>query len=98
MSPGVENLFALLRALGKTDTHAALMKEYQAGNRKYAPLKDAVADALVELTGGLRARRAAIAADPAAVWKQVAEMSARARDKAAVTLAEVRERVGLPRR
>jgi tryptophanyl-tRNA synthetase len=98
MSPGVENLFSLLRATGKTDTHNALMKEYKAGNRRYAPLKDAVADALVELTGGLRARRAAIAADPAAVWKRVGEMSARARENASVTLREVRQRVGLPPR
>ena len=74
------------------------MQEYKAGNRRYAPLKDAVADALVELTGGLRARRAEIAADPAAVWKLVGEMSARAREKANVTLREVRQRVGLPLR
>ena len=98
MSPGVENLFSLLRATGKVDTHNALMQEYKAGNRRYAPLKDAVADALVELTGGLRARRAEIAADPAAVWKLVGEMSARAREKANVTLREVRQRVGLPLR
>lgn len=98
MSPGVENLFTLLLALGKTGAHAALLKEYSAGNRKYAPLKDAVADGLVELTGRLRARRLEIAADPAAVWMQVREMSDKARALATATLHDVRRLVGLPAR
>src|SRR5262249_34238709 len=67
MSAGVANLFAILKACGKRESAAALLREYQAGGRNYAALKEAVADALVELTGRLRARREAIVSDPAAV-------------------------------
>lgn len=98
MSPGVENLFSLLKATGDPAIHAALLGEYEAGNRRYAPLKDAVGDALVALTSRLRERRAAIAADPAGVWKQVRAMSDQARALANDTLRDVRRLVGLPAR
>ncbi|MBX7214195.1 MAG: tryptophan--tRNA ligase [Thermoflexales bacterium] len=96
MSPGVENLFSLLAACGDPAVHAALLKEYEAGNRRYALLKDAVADALVALTSRLRARRAEIAADVPGMWKQVRAMSEVSRDAARATLREVRKLTGLP--
>lgn len=98
MSPGVENLFSLLKATGDPAIHAALLREYEAGNRRYAPLKDAVGDALVALTSRLRERRTAIAADPDGVWRQVRAMSDQARALANDTLRDVRRLVGLPAR
>jgi len=97
MSPGVENLFEILRACGKTDAANELEDQYKAKGLKYVHLKKAVADALVELTGRLRARRQEIARDPDAVQANIVEMSAKAREIAGETLRGVRELVGLPR-
>ncbi|MEK6283851.1 MAG: tryptophan--tRNA ligase [Acidobacteriota bacterium] len=98
MSPGVLNLFEILKACGKTDEAAALMQDYNAGDLKYSKLKEVVANALVELTFNLRARRAEIARDTAAVNKKVKEMSEKARGIAGETLQEVRHIIGLPER
>ena len=96
MSPGVANLFTILAACGAGEAHAALTAAYAAGNRQYADLKEAVADALIALTTPLRARRAALLADPAAVERQVRALSDRAQDEARATLREVRALLGLP--
>ena len=97
MSPGVENLFEILKACGKQFEADALLKEYDAGVRRYGQLKEVVAEAVVELTAAFRARRAEVASDPASVKRTAREMSATAREIARKTLADVRERVGLPK-
>jgi tryptophanyl-tRNA synthetase len=96
MSDGVENLFGLLKACGKTDTAASLLKEYESGNRKYAPLKEAVADALVETINPMRLKREELSKDKDAVMKSIREMSAKARETAHETVREARKLTGLP--
>ena len=98
MSPGVVNLFEILKACGKTEEAAALLKDYHAGKRQYRELKEVVASALVELTSGLRARREEISKDAAAVNVKMREMSEKARGIAGETLKEVRSIIGLPDR
>ena len=98
MSPGVANLFEILKACGKTAAVDSLMQDFNAGNLKYSRLKEVVADALVELTSGLRERRAQISKDIVNVNRQVNEMSDKARTIAAETLREVRNIIGLPPR
>jgi tryptophanyl-tRNA synthetase len=98
MSPGVVNLFEILKACGKKNEADDLMKEYNAGKLQYRVLKDVVADALVELTSNLRARRAEIAKDTPAVNAKAREMSEKARTLARGTLKEVRSIIGLPER
>jgi tryptophanyl-tRNA synthetase len=98
MSPGVLNLFEILKACGKTNEASALLADYEKGSLKYSQLKEAVADALVELTSDLRRRRAEIAADTATVKHKVNEMSAKASRIASETLREVRRITGLPER
>jgi hypothetical protein len=65
---------------------------------QYRELKEVVADALVELTGHLRARRAEILQDVPAVNLQVKEMSDKARSIASETIKDVRAIIGLPER
>jgi tryptophanyl-tRNA synthetase len=96
MSPGVLNLFEILKACGKTAAADELLQDYNAGNLKYSKLKEVVADALVELTSNLRTRRDEIEKDTTTVNKQVKEMSEKARGIAAETLREVRNIIGLP--
>lgn len=98
MSAGVKNLFVLLKACGKIEIGNQLLKEYDNGNRQYAPLKAAVADALVEMTNEFRMRRSEYMSDRKAVLNRVRESSTRAREIAQTTLKEVRRLTGLPKR
>jgi len=96
MSPGVGNLFEILRACGKLDAAAQLQKENEAGTLRYSDLKDTVADGLIELTDELRTRRAHFESDAAAVDGPLREMTERARTLAGETMREVRQLTGLP--
>ena len=95
MSPGVRNLFELLRACEDMPAHDSLMADYQAGALKYSDLKEAVAYAVVTLINPFRERLAAIQADKKAVKAQIQEASAETRKRAQQTLKEVREIAGL---
>ncbi len=96
MSPGVENLFNLIKACGREKDHNEMLKQYKSGTLKYKDLKDVTADALVELTGGFIARRDEIAGDKTYVKNIARKMSEKARDIAAGTIKDVRSLVGLP--
>ena len=95
MSAGIENLFSLLRASGKQDIHDQLMKDYESGSLKYVELKDATADALVEINSGFRAKKAELLADKKAVKNQIKASSAEIRKQAQKTVREVKELTGL---
>lgn len=96
MSPGVANLFALLKAAENMADHDALMNEYNQGGLQYGKLKAAVGDTLVKLTDGFKARKRELEADKGEVDRLLQASSARARQIAAETMREVRERTGLP--
>lgn len=95
MSPGVENLFSLLKAAGNTEIHEELMDDYRKGSLQYGHLKGKVADALIEMTDPIRARREEIGARKKEVKAEVKASSEQVRKKARTTLAEVKELVGL---
>lgn len=95
MSPGVQNLFEILRACGRQDAHDALMDDYRAGALQYSALKEAVADTVVELTSNFRDRLAELNADKRAWKARIQESSAEVRKTAQQTIREVREIVGL---
>jgi tryptophanyl-tRNA synthetase len=95
MSPGVKNLFELLRASENMAAHDSLMADYQAGALKYSELKESVADAMVALINPFRERYAALQADKKVVKSQIQESSAETRKRAQQTLREVREITGL---
>jgi len=95
MSPGVKNLFSLLRACGKEDACNVLNAQYETGNLKYSELKEAVAEALVEISQPFRERRAAIQADKKAIKEQIKASSAHIRRQAQETIREVKELAGL---
>ncbi|MDX1939367.1 MAG: tryptophan--tRNA ligase [Saprospiraceae bacterium] len=95
MSPGVKNLFSLLKACGKQETYDGLMNNYNAGNLKYVDLKEAVAEALVEISNPFRERKAEIYANKKEVKEQVKASSAEIRKRAQETIREVKELSGL---
>lgn len=95
MSPGVFNLFQLLKACGKEAIHKALMQDYESGNLQYGKLKGEVGDAIVELTKGFKARRKELEMSEEALEKMIVEMSDKARAIASETVREVRKLMGL---
>lgn len=96
MSPGVENLFFIMKACGKMNEHASLSKEYFNGTLKYKELKDVVADAVIELTTPLRLKKEELERDMNKMNNLIYDLSAKAQLEAKETLKEVRRWVGLP--
>ncbi|MCB9343231.1 MAG: tryptophan--tRNA ligase [Lewinellaceae bacterium] len=96
MSAGVGNLFELLRACEQMEAHDSLMDDYKAGALRYSDLKEAVANAIVDLINPFKERYEAILADKKAVKGQIQESSAAIRQIARQTMREVREITGLP--
>lgn len=95
MSPGVSNLFTLLKASGQIEAHDSLLDTYNAGNLKYADLKAVVADALVAQTELFRHRKSELNAHKRDIKEQVKESSDRIRKIAHQTIREVKELSGL---
>ncbi|MCB0665286.1 MAG: tryptophan--tRNA ligase [Saprospiraceae bacterium] len=95
MSPGVENLFGLLKAAGQEAEYEDLMEQYKRGDLRYGPLKEVVANALVQMTEPIRERKAEILGDKKRVKDQIKASSSDIRKRAQNTIAEVKELVGL---
>ncbi len=95
MSPGVANLFGLLRASGQQEAHDSLMADYQAGSLKYVELKESVAEGLIAVSQPIRERKAEILADKKEFRNQIKASSVEIRKRAQETLREVKELAGL---
>jgi len=95
MSPGIKNLFEILKAGEATEAHEALMNSYKSGALKYSEMKGAVADCLVELRNEFVTKKEEITADKKAVKSQIKQSSHEIRLRAQQTLKEVKELCGL---
>ena len=95
ISPGVENLFNLLKACGKMDIYDAQMALYHQGIRRYGDLKNEVAEALIELTQPFRERLEDLQSRKKEVQEQIRESSANIRKTAQQTMREVKELTGI---
>lgn len=97
MSPGVANLFTIIRACGNTRDLEALTREYTQGALKYKDLKETAAESLVLALRPFRDRRAELNSDHDRMKKLIRELSAVARDYAENTLNDVKDLTGLIR-
>ncbi len=95
MSDGVANLFELLDACGKDEIRSGLAKDFENNKLQYVDLKDAVADALTELTSGFRARKAELNENKKELRNQIKASSHEIRKRAMETIREVKELTGL---
>ena len=95
MSAGIRNLFELLKATNKIDERQTLMQQYEAGNLKYVELKDAVADALIELSQKFKTNREELLSNKKEVKNQIKASAFEIRKTAKETLREVKEVTGL---
>jgi tryptophanyl-tRNA synthetase len=97
MSQGLINLFELLKASDKLDLHASLMADYRAGSLKYVTLKDAVSDALTEISVAMVDNRKELDEKKEEVKNSIRHSSAEIRKVAQKTLSEVKNLAGLMR-
>ena len=96
MSPGVDNLFELLKASGDSvEALDSLMNDYKSGSLKYSVLKEVVADSVVAMLTPFREKRAELAADKRALKDQIKTSSLEIRKRAQQTVKEVKDLVGL---
>lgn len=95
MSPGVRNLFELLKACGKEDAYRYNYDQWESGQLQYGALKGDVAQALVGLTGAFRSNLEELMSREAEIKDKIYESSSRIRAKARKTMDEVRDITGL---
>ncbi|PZN07452.1 MAG: tryptophan--tRNA ligase [Bacillota bacterium] len=97
MSPGVANLFQLLKIFGTEEEYRSLRAEYDAGTLRYVNLKRTLADAIIRSLEPFRRRRAELENDPVYLDRVLRDGIRRARAIARETMAEVKEACGLLR-
>ena len=95
MSPGVSNLFQLLKAADNMTAYEEQMEKYTTGNLKYSEIKSVVADALVGLSQAFSDKKSEITSDKKAIKNQIKASSADIRKRAQETVREVKELCGL---
>jgi tryptophanyl-tRNA synthetase len=97
MSPGVENLFIMLKASGKEELHRHMMETYKdpAAKLSYKDLKEAVSDSLVAMTSAFTEKRKELLINKKEIKNQIKEAAANIRKIAQETLREVKELAGL---
>ncbi|MEA2215357.1 MAG: tryptophanyl-tRNA synthetase [Solirubrobacteraceae bacterium] len=90
--PGITNLIEILAAVRGSERPAV---EAEFAEARYGDFKGAVADAVVEYLSPVRERFQALRADEAGLERMLGQGAERAREIAAGTLSEVRERMGV---
>ena len=95
MSPGVENLFTLIKAAGRQDAYDSLMEDYKQQMLKYSDLKHEVSEGLVEMLTPIQEKYHALQAEKKEVKNQIKWSSAQIRERAQTTLREVKDIAGL---
>ncbi|MFQ5793738.1 MAG: tryptophan--tRNA ligase [Candidatus Bipolaricaulia bacterium] len=94
-SPGVDNLFVLLRLTADARTVEKFEQEYANGKLLYQRLKEAVYEHLMATLKPIRERHRELEADLPGVQRILQDGAQRAREIAVRTMAEVRERIGV---
>lgn len=95
MSPGVENLFEIIKACNKTDDYNNLVNDYNSGSLKYVALKESVANALVELSSQFKQKKQELLLNKKEVKELIKQSSSEIRKIAQQTTNEVKDLVGL---
>jgi len=95
MSPGVRNLFLILKLTAPEGVYRELEGEYHEGSLKYIKLKEVVYEHLMEHLRPIRERRQKLEEEPDQVREILQEGAARARAIAQENMRRVRELVGV---
>lgn len=95
MSPGVQNLFLLLKACGNQQAYDHLMNAHRSKDLKFSELKATVADAVIELCRPIRDNYKELISKQDEIKDLIRDSSFVIRKKAQQTMKEVKELVGL---
>lgn len=95
MSPGVKNLFVMLKACGDAETYKRLEREESYGTIRYRDLKEAVAEAVISELAPFQARYAKLMKSPKKLDSILRAGSKRARTTAHATLTQAKKHIGL---
>lgn len=95
MSPGVENLFEIIKACGKTEDYNSLMNDYNSGSLKYVALKESVANALIEISNQFKSKKKELLLNKKEVKEIIKQSSSEIRKIAQETVRDVKELTGL---
>lgn len=96
-SPGVENLFLLLKLSADSKVYRSFEADYQKGTLMYERLKEAVSENLLKKLGPIREKRKKLEQDKEGVRKILQEGARRARKIAQENMKVIREMVGVGR-
>lgn len=94
LSPGVDNLFMLLKASNKS-LYQECMESYQNGDLPYSALKDQVADALLSVAEPIQQEKRRLLENKKEIKDLIKKSSAAIRQRAAKTVSEVKSLTGL---
>lgn len=92
-SPGVANLFTLLKEFSGAETYRKFHEEEKSGKIKYSELKEQLTHAIIDYFADYRKKRAKLKTSE--VEKILAQGAKKARPIARKTLKEVKEKMGL---
>lgn len=95
MSPGVKNLFLLLKEFGAPEELKKFDAAYRDKSIRYSDLKSTLADAIIRTLKPFQAKRATLAKSPKKIWKILDDGAKRARPIAHKTLRDVKVKMGL---
>jgi len=96
MSPGVANLFELIKASANDmSDYNRLMSDHEQGALKYSELKQVVADSLVAMLLPIQEKKKEILADKRSYKDQIKASSIEIRKQAKETVKDVKELIGL---
>lgn len=95
MSPGIKNLFEILRAAEAQEIHDSLLDDYNSKTLKYSDMKAAVAETLVKLSSEFTKKKNELTQDKKAVKNQLKQASHEIRLRAQETIREVKDLCGL---
>lgn len=95
LSPGVENLFAILKACGSDSQYQELYREFELGTIKYSLLKEAVSDAVISVVSPIQEEKVRLSENKKNIKDQRKIASAKIREHAQITIKEVKSLTGL---
>jgi len=95
LSPGVENLFAILKACGSDSQYQELYREFELGTIKYSLLKEAVSDAVISVVSPIQEEKVRLGENKKNIKDQIKIASAKIREHAQTTIKEVKSLTGL---
>jgi tryptophanyl-tRNA synthetase len=96
-SPGVQNLFLLLREFGGEEDVQKFETDYEKGTVKYSQLKEVLGERISDYFSDFRTRRAELLRNPKKVEKVLKDGAKKMQQAADETMKLVRARVGLTR-